>query len=55
MRKFNFRKYDVRAISIEHNYTKNRSHIHELLAANNFMRKFEGLSRWDDWHIKVYS
>jgi hypothetical protein len=52
--KFDFQKYDVRTITVEHNYTDNRALIHELLSRNGFVRKFEGPSRWDDWYIKSY-
>lgn len=51
---FDFHRYDVRAITVEHNYTKNRSCIQQLLSKNGFIRKFEGPSRWDDWYVKDY-
>jgi FkbM family methyltransferase len=52
---FDFEKYDVRAITIEHNHTANREPIQEILSKNGFVRKFEALSRWDDWYLKSYS
>ena len=52
MSAFDFGRYDVRVITVEHNYTPKRENIHELLAGQGFTRKFESLSQWDDWYIK---
>ena len=45
-------KYDVRLITVEHNFTM-RDKLHELLTANGYKRKFEPISRWDDFYTKV--
>jgi FkbM family methyltransferase len=48
---FDFGKYKINVITVEHNYAADRSAIHSLLSANGFTRKFEVLSCWDDWYV----
>jgi len=50
---FDFGRYDVRLISIEHNHTDKRQPIFDLLTAKGFRRKFEHLSNVDDWYVKT--
>lgn len=38
-------------ICVEHNYTKNREKIHELLIKNGYKRIHERFSKWDDFYI----
>lgn len=49
---FDFSRYDVRIITVEHNYTKSRDNIYDLLKRNGFNRKFEQYSYFDDWYVK---
>jgi len=49
---FDFSRYDVRVITVEHNFTANRGSLHELLVRNGFSRKFESFSQWDDWYVR---
>jgi len=51
---FNFDKYDVKIITVEHNFTPAREAIHSLLASKGYVRKYETLSQWDDWYVKDY-
>jgi FkbM family methyltransferase len=44
--------YEVRIITVEHNYTDQQSRIHGLLTSQGYSRVFEELSEWDDWYIK---
>jgi FkbM family methyltransferase len=44
--------YEVHIISVEHNYTDQRSRIYGLLTSQGYTRIFEELSAWDDWYIK---
>jgi FkbM family methyltransferase len=46
------KKYHVRAITVEHNFTSMRDKIHALLASNGYSRKFTEISRWDDFFTK---
>ncbi len=50
---FDFGRYDVRLISVEHNHTDKRQPILDLLTAKGFQRKFERLSNVDDWYVKA--
>jgi FkbM family methyltransferase len=49
---FDFERYDVRCITVEHNYTPQRTALAELLARKGFVRKFQSLSGADDWYVK---
>lgn len=49
---FNFAAWDVRLVSVEHNYTPRREALHTLLTGHGFRRKFEALSRADDWYVR---
>lgn len=49
---FDFNKYDVKLITVEHNWTPYRQKIYDLLRSHNYVRVLENVSRWDDWYIK---
>lgn len=44
-------KYQFDMIICEHNYSKNRKQIRQLLEANGYHRKFLLVSFWDDWYF----
>jgi len=50
---FDFSKYNIRIITVEHNYTDIRGKINDLLNSNGYKRVFEKFSNWDDWYIKI--
>lgn len=51
---FQTKKYDVRNITVEHNYIKeDRENIFNLLARNGYRRRFPMFSRCDDFYSKV--
>lgn len=50
---FDFRSYDISVITVEHNYTSDRDRIHRLLTSKGYLRRFEALSRWDDWYVRA--
>ena len=52
---FDFSKYRISIITCEHNFSKEREKIFKLLNKNGYQRVFQGLSRWDDWYIKIYN
>jgi len=53
LKAFDFSKYDVRVMTVEHNFVEpKRTEIHDLLSANGFVRVFEPLSKFDDWYVK---
>ena len=50
---FDFDRWDVRAITVEHNYTPAREQLYALLKSKGFKRLFPELSLFDDWYVKV--
>lgn len=48
---FDFKSYNVRVITVEHNYRDDvRGLLHQLLTAHGFVRELEIFSRFDDWY-----
>jgi FkbM family methyltransferase len=52
LRAFDFGKYNIKLITVEHNYTPRRDDIYRLLSAHGYIREFAGRTRWEDWYIK---
>lgn len=52
-RPFDFGGYDVRLISVEHNYTNSRADLCRLLQSKGYRRTFETVSLWDDWYVSA--
>ncbi|MEH6792329.1 FkbM family methyltransferase [Parasphingorhabdus sp.] len=50
---FDFSRYEIKIITCEHNYTNNREKINNLLLENGFVRKFENISKFDDWFVNM--
>lgn len=50
---FDFSRYRIAVITVEHNYTPNRERIHELLANHGFRRVHEAWSKFDDWYVQA--
>lgn len=50
---FNFKTYQFKIITVEHNFTSSRNKIYDLLIKNGYKREFVGLSKWDDWYFKI--
>ncbi len=48
---FDFKKYQIKVITCEHNYTPTREKIALLLINNGYERKFPHLSQFDDWWV----
>jgi FkbM family methyltransferase len=49
---FDFGRYDVRLLSIEHNNTPSGEAVERLLAPHGYRRKFPEFSQWDAWYVK---
>jgi FkbM family methyltransferase len=49
---FYFDKWNIRAIAVEHNGTKMRERIFELLTHYGYRRKWPQLSCVDDWYVR---
>lgn len=50
---FDFSLYSFRVITCEHNFTPMRLKLHELLTKNGYIRKFESISKFDDWYVRA--
>ena len=48
---FNFNKYKIKIITVEHNWTSNRELIHKLLTGHNYKRMHLDLTDCDDWYV----
>lgn len=49
---FDFNRFEVRCLTIEHNYTENRSKIQSLMKANGYEHVHQETSLWDDWFVR---
>lgn len=49
---FDFDRWDVRHICVEHNYLPAREDIHNLLSKHGYIREFVAFSRWDDLYTR---
>jgi FkbM family methyltransferase len=48
---FNFSKYFIRIITVEHNFSAKREDIFNLLTVNGYKRVFQSISLFDDFYI----
>jgi len=53
LRAFAFEKYAFGVITVEHNFTPQRELIFALLTKNGYRRKYENISSFDDWYVKI--
>lgn len=51
---FDWDRYEIRLISVEHNYTDQRQVLFDMLSAKGYVRKFESFSHADDWYVLTY-
>jgi FkbM family methyltransferase len=49
---FDLQRYDIRLISVEHNFADQRQPLFDLLTRAGYRRKFERFSQWDDWYVR---
>jgi FkbM family methyltransferase len=50
LRHFDFDKYDINIMTVEHNFCEpERNQLYELLTSKGFLRLFESFSKFDDW------
>lgn len=50
---FDFNLYSIGVITVEHNFSAQREKIFTLLTSKGYKRKYENLSYWDDWYVKI--
>ena len=48
---FDFSKYEIKIITVEHNYTQSREKIFNLLSSNGYNRVLTDVSAYDDWYL----
>ena len=54
IKNFNFKKFKIKILTIEHNFeTSKRNKIYQLMKKNNYTRVFKHLSYMDDWYLMV--
>lgn len=51
LKEFDFTKFRFEFISCEHNFTKSREQIRELLEEKGYVRILNGMSLFDDWYV----
>jgi FkbM family methyltransferase len=50
---FDFSKYTISVVTCEHNYSPRRDKLASLFAKNGYERKFQNISKFDDWFVKL--
>ena len=50
---FNFSEYTIGIITVEHSNTPKREMIFTLLTSQGYKRKYENISDFDDWYVKI--
>ena len=53
LQEFNFSLYKFNMISVEHNFSDNRSRVLDLLSNAGYVRYLENLSLFEDWYFPV--
>jgi FkbM family methyltransferase len=51
LKAFEFSKYHISIMSVEHNYSSTRESVLKLMTSTGIVRVFESLSMWDDWYV----
>ncbi len=49
---FDYSRYQVKVLTVEHNQTQQREKLFELLSSKGYVRKLETCSHFDDWYVK---
>jgi len=51
LQSLDFNQYQFKVITCEHNFNENRNKIFNLLIKNGYSRKFQDISKYEDWYI----
>lgn len=51
LKTLDFKSYKFSVVTVEHNYTSNRSAIFNLMTSNGYERIHENISNADDWYV----
>ncbi len=49
---FDFDRWRIRSIAVEHNRTPARDLLYRLLVGKGYRRMWPELSKWDDWYVR---
>jgi len=52
LRTFPFDDWDIRLISVEHNFTPAREQLDDHLVKRGYRRVFQSFSLWDSWYVR---
>lgn len=52
---FDFDRWDVRLITVEHNNTDKRQALYDLLTSRGYQRTLDVMSGVEDWYVKTYA
>ncbi len=52
---FDFNKYRINCLTVEHNFQASRQKVHQLLIASGFVHVFSEISDYDDWFVHSLS
>jgi hypothetical protein len=52
LKTFDFSEYSFGLICVEHNFTKNRERISDLLTSNGYLQVLVEFSAFDDWYVQ---
>jgi FkbM family methyltransferase len=52
LKAFDFKKYNVKCLTVEHAFTDNRNKIYDLMISKGYTRVKEEYSGQEDWYIK---
>lgn len=50
---FDLHEFKPKVITVEHNFTKDRSEIERILTSFGYKRVLAEISRWDDWYLRT--
>lgn len=50
---FDFINFNIKIIVCEHNFSDKREPIFQLLTQKGYTRKYQELSQFDDWYVKI--
>jgi FkbM family methyltransferase len=53
LQNFDFSQFDIRIITVEHNFSVDRENIYNLLSKNGYVRKYDWISECDDWYVRI--
>lgn len=53
IRSFDFTKYDIRLMTVEHNYSDRAAEMRSILEGWGYRAQFQHFSMFDDWYVKI--